>query len=248
MKLLDFKQVKAEKTKKDEEEKKNIERLRKEEIRLINSINSLSEKEKKEKIRAKEELQVMAGNLETKKIELNFDIKNLKKQKEIEMRPVAELKKEAENLLIKILKRENKIQERENKAYETEKRVNLKIEDISERLEELIDREKEIENKENDINNRLIGIKKEEEKIKESLHNLSKKWSEFHQRVLIINSSFEIREKEIESGQKINESINLEFEKERIRLRKEDLAIKDKYKELEKSIEIFNKNKNGKCG
>src|SRR3990167_211120 len=106
MQLLDPTQVKQEKDRSEDERRVRMEKLRVEESSLINSLNIAREDVEKRKREVSEErgqidssLEIYRRSAEKKKRELSSEIASLEAQRAEDLKPINEIRQEAEKRL-----------------------------------------------------------------------------------------------------------------------------------------------------
>ncbi len=180
-------------------------------------------------------MQEIEFNLETKRSEAETEIVSLNGQiasrrQELAdlMKPIHEIRKEADQRLLRAGERE-----RENElAGETLEKDRLLL---TERIEAIVDREQEAERKDNELGERERKIENREKIVDSSEKSLKEKWVEYHEKVNITNLDLKRREKEVEDGKRANNAIRKNLEAEAERQTQERRALQDGWKTLERS-------------
>ena len=230
MKLLDAKKIEVERISKEEKLKENIRKLNKEESASVKRLNMAKESESAEKKRISEDITLAQdeGKAAIKKSILLQEIKVLELQKAEALKPIDEIKTEAESLL----EYARKIN---SDSKKTRLAVDDSIRDVADRINLLIDQEESAIERDLDLNKREERIKWGEDELVRSTKSLGQEWVKFHIAVNAQNKNIERREKEVADQKKSNKDIRQEIEVERKRIADADVAVQDKYKALEQA-------------
>jgi len=212
--------------------------LNEEENATVKRINQLHEHEKKEKQRITEELEPGQKKLQVRKTVLSQEVDFLESRKKEALKPIDDIKLEAEKIL------------KENLEYQKllinrEKKIESREENLIEKEEDVIDRLKEVENEEINLNVREKGIKSAKEEIKRSSEELAKKWVAYHEAVHALNmetKNIERAKKEIEDARLVNENFKKSLDKKEIEQVEHDRQISDRYSTLSRAIDEAKKN------
>ena len=232
MKLLSPEKIEKEEKRSDEELRSRVEKLKVEETKVAKQLNALKEEERKQKHHLDVFIVETEAQLGVKKTILFQEVESLEKRKEEALKPINEIKNNAEKLLNDARTANDRLNAK-NAEFDAKFKENN--EKITERLEDVIDKEHEISDKSTELDNRELGIKAAETEIKKSTDNLGAEWVKFHEKVYVVNGDLERREKEVEDAKKANDAIRQSNEAEAARLRQEDRAIRDKYVALEQA-------------
>ena len=237
MKLLDAEAIKEQEDKGVEEKRRLIEKLRAEESTAINRINILLDKEQEQKERLAIEIKRVDAKCEKIRREkhviiniLEREIKTLEAKKAEAMKPIDEIRTEAEQML-KSLKDEKAITE--NQRVENERALEV----IEDRMDELTDQSAKQTEKEVDLKKRESITESAEKILKESSEILNRSWAEYHAAVHSFNQMVEQKDAEYRALKTANEAFKQSLNAEKERLAQEDLGIKDKYAALQRAKE-----------
>ncbi len=245
MKLLTPEETKQEHDKKESERIARINKLNTEETEIIKRINKSHVNEKIEIANSEKRVSDARTKSDLEIIEISSKVESLKKEvtklesARIEaMKPIEQVRAEANTLLEIANLKQNDLNSRE-------KDLNALKDNLLDKREDLDIRESEIVSKENDLDKREKRVVESEEKTKESANALTKKWSEFHKEVSTANTDLDRKKKEIDDGQKANESFHkslLETEKKN---EQDRIAIKQGYLNLRRATNEISKKNNG---
>lgn len=228
MKLLTPEQVKSEKTKDDKERTERVRKLKEEEIALVSRINQLRTEEQTERERIGAETQKMRNEFAGEKCGLEVEILSLKEHRRDLMKPIDEIRKEADIRLKNATDKEADLARREN-ALATDRQI------LEERHEALEEREDALAEKSEALDRREVNLKAAEQENKRSAESLSAKWLEYHSAVSKSNAEIERREKEVQDARKVNDAVRESNEAESKRLVQERRALQDGYTALEQA-------------
>ena len=146
------------------------------------------------------------------------------------MKPITEIRKEADRRLETAITREEAVTERENA-------VTAREEEVIERIEAVRDTESELSGKAEELDRREKKVREAEQAHKDSQNKLADSWTEYHETVHRTNASLSKREREVEDGRKANDAIRIAQEKRSKEQDAQDRQIKDRYATLQRAIE-----------
>lgn len=228
MQLLSIKEIKEQKNTSNIEKMERIEKLKKEEKDIINSVN-------KKRDESKVEIEDIDKKVSDKKSEyeiiitkLDKEVSSLESRKLEALKPITEIKKEADNILENAKKTEIEININNKKVI---KQISILVE----RTADLVDLETDLKEKKEDSNKRENKILIVEEENKKSSDRLSKSWLDFHKRVNNINLDIKDREQKIKNKEKTNNTLKVEMDIREKELDIKDRMIVDKYKSLQRA-------------
>lgn len=239
MKLLSPEETKSEKSKAEEERIKRVGKLQEAETTASKSLNQTKARVESEIKRLDKELADHEAFVKRRKGELTSEVEVLESRRADAMKPIKEMRQEAESLL----------EEAKTKNEEADENLKKSKEDRSilvEKTEDLVDRESSLDEREELVSLREANSSKEESRLKESQLKLAESWKNFHKEVHEANISLARREKEVADGAKANEVVRLANEAEAKRIVDADRAVADKYKALEQAYIHLGINPNGK--
>lgn len=231
MKLLDAQQVTAEKRKTEESQSERIRRLNKEESDAVKRVNDARDLEAAEKKRLDDLVQDHRNKAAAEICEIDVQISARKRELGVLMKPIDEIRKDAEARLEHAINRDIEVNKREAK-------LEAQTQDFIELAEKLVTRENEVEERASELDRREEKVQKAEEDTKRSAGNLAVKWGDYHKSVNALNARSEALErqaKEIADARRANEAVREANEKESSRLVQERRAIHDAYIALEQA-------------
>lgn len=209
----------------EEEIKKRISALVKEELRLTNELNVTREKYKEAQENILKEFRSLSGEMEEKKSSLLKEVSALETRRRDALRPVEEVLEEANKILevnkkagIDLFNQENRLKEREQK--------------VADRIEKLDEKEDELTERERTVSEREKKVLEEEEKLKESSQKLAKDWVIYHGAVEKTNADFVERERKIEGEKLAIEARSKTLDQKEKEQVEHDRQIQDRYATL----------------
>lgn len=239
MRILQATQIREKDDKKAIEVQSRITRLNEAESNATRSLNKAKEFSGENIELLNQQLEEHESMVRLKKIELSKEVAALEERKKEALAPIKEQVKEAEELLSKAKDKENQVDARDVKLrHESEQLV--------ERTEQLVSIREEIKIEEGEYEKRKIVVSKAEEVSEKSVKELNAKWVKFHDEVSSANSDLSRREKEVNYEHIANDAIRSRLEDKSKEQDKKEIELQDRYKTLEKSIQRFNKDKDGR--
>ena len=229
MKLLDAEKVKKEKDKAEEDLRRRIKKLTDEEIESTKRLNKVIEEEEKEKKRIAEDLTIVrdAAAAEIKKSVLLAEIKALEERKQEALKPISDLRNEAQRQLDNA--KQSNLDAQSNRARTEQLR-----EIFEDKVDALGEQESSLLEKDRELNKREAGIKSAEDEVSRSTESLSKQWVEYHKESRMFLAAIEVREIKVNVEAKANSILKALLEKKEAELMQ---PIEILYSELNKSIE-----------
>lgn len=238
--LLTPESVKSDSQSQAREQQARVRDLSIEEERLIKSINDLRRDEVDEKARIREDVATFRNDAQVEVSKLDLVISN--KKREVEslearraeaMRPIEEIRQEAEALMDQAQKRADDVKEREDKQKEAD-------EAHTEALEKLHDRKQLADEREAALDNRQEMVKQEEQRSKESLEGIAQRWAHFHETVAAKDTELTQREAVVSAGEQANIIKAKELDQKEADYKEKDREIASRYEALERAhIEIL---------
>ena len=200
MKLLDADKVEKEKDRSEEERRATVKRINDEEIASVRRLNEALAEEKREKTRIAEDLTIARNSAiaETKKSVLLAEIKSLEERRQEALKPIDDLRKEAQE------------QFEGAKKFNAESQLKLVRaerlrEDFEDKLDSLGDREESVLEKNRELTKREAGGKASEGEVKRSTESLSKQWGEYHKESTAFIADIKSREDKVVTETKAND-------------------------------------------
>jgi hypothetical protein len=230
--LLTPESVKEGSTSQQQEQRARMRDMAIEEERLIKSINDLQAFEKEEEARVRESVASFRNTAQADMMETELFL--AKKRKEIEplearraeaMKPIEEIRAEAEE-------RNQKSQEREDAVAGREKAADERNEQYVEDLENLDDRKQLLDEREEILAEREMRVKEEEEKSKESLKGVNLRWAELHELIAVTDANMKQRESLVSAGEQANNIRAKELETRHVELLQRSRQLTDQYETL----------------
>lgn len=228
MQLLTPQDVKSERDHELNEKRSLIARLAEEEARVNAMLNIAKQRFAEDMEKMEEDFEEFKNQMLSKRTSLVQEIGALESRRNDAMKPVDDLRKEAENTMKMVREDELAVRSREIAVLDREN-------DLADRLSSVIDRETEVSEKEAEIEQKQAKIDQETEILRASSRALSEKWAEYHTKVHLFNAEAEEKSQKIaseiagiEAGRKVNQE-------EALRLTNERRAIHDAYLALEQA-------------
>lgn len=228
MKLLSQEYVKTTADKISEERKTRIAKLNDEEVKVTKEFNQLKTFVEVDRKKIADEFIMFKQETEAKRKSLIQEVESLEYRKKEALKPLIAIRKEAEQRISNIEKREKELTA--TKIELDEARDNLV--DWAEAVKE---REDNISVKECGLAKRAERIADEEYRLGESTKKLSKNWVEFHATIHSANVDLQRRETAIVANRNAAEAFRESLDQEAKRLENERIAIKDGYIALAKA-------------
>ncbi len=230
MKLLDPIQITAEKKKEKTDQHKRIVKLNIAENQAVKRFNIAVKHDKEKRALIDEEFTSYQAKIADLKGNLTKEVSSLETRKKNALKPITELRKEAEKIYsINVKEKEELVEVRES--------LDEEIERLSVVAEDIIDKVGSLEDKKEDINKREVAIIGVEKTLKASTDRLSQNWKKHHNVVHEVNADLSRREKEIVHGKETNKNFKQELDAEAERQKEERRAIKDGYESLARARE-----------
>lgn len=237
MNLLDPNEIKEEKKANADQSQKLIHALSEEEARINKELNLVRESARLEKEKIEAETSTFIESQKTRKEDLIKEVAGLEQRRVEALKPIEQVKTEAETTLETAKKALSRALQREKDADALhEENLDL-ADDLKDKKEELHDREQRVEKKEN------INIV-EERRLKDSANTLANKWVAFHEAVNTSNVNFENKEKRIQATEKVLDIRKAELDKRDVLQTEHRRQIRDKYQTLARAIEESKKKYN----
>lgn len=216
----------------EQEQRARMRDMSAEEERLIKSINELKIAEQEEKDRVKEDVAEFRNKAHIEVVEIDNvivgkkrEVEALEVRREEAMKPIEEVRKEADE-------RNAKSKEREEAAALLEKELNDRDEVSLNEIEKFEDRKQLQNEREENLDKREEKVKAEEAISKESLAGVNKRWAEFHEVVAVKEKEFDTREAAVNAGEQANLAKAEELEKVSNEQSHQHRQIADKYETL----------------
>jgi uncharacterized coiled-coil DUF342 family protein len=228
MKLLDLNIIKRKSNENEQEIVLRLKKLRDAEKDLIEKVTILKGEYDHQKEINNTQIPELKLQTDVKKQILLSEITELENQKRELLKPIKEIKKDADELF----EDNKKQQEILNQKIKETNDAKDALANTQDQIDEIFD---DIQDKRAVIDARLKGIEGAEDEIRKSSKILSNEWVQYYRDVAQKTKELDERENKLSDLEKVLLILQKENEDEKIRLSNLDKAIKDKYVAFEQS-------------
>lgn len=216
--------------KKETEQLRRIKAINDQENEATRNFNQTKTTCEAEEARIKADLAAFEETASLRKKELTNEVLSLEERRAEAMKPIHEIRKEAEESLAAVTAKASNLTIREEAIVKAER-------EIVERMLAVTEKEDAIEDTIDGLNKREERIASEEETLKLSAGNLSSKWFEYHAIAHELNRDRLKLDKERDAQQSANKAVRDGLEAFKEELNKERIALIDAYAALAKAKE-----------
>lgn len=233
--ILKPEEIKEQGRKAEEERKLRTTALEAEETRLVNRVNLLREEEQAVRKATDDAVQKMRNEYAAEKCELEVELEPLRKERADLMKPIEDVRKEADDRNAKSKEREDAVAKREA-DLEGDKKAFGEYE--TERMEKLADRAEELDERGQNLAERDVAAKKQEEAAKASAQALVGRWAEYHAAADAFNGrvkDVEEREQRASTAEKANQDRAGQLDERERGLEGRERLLRSNYQALEEA-------------
>lgn len=220
-----------------QEQKSRVIRTAEEEKRIIKELNDAHDLEEKEVETKKSALLTEIAPLEEKKTQLENDCITLEKRRADAMRPIYEIREEAEHVLKLTKEKMHSINTIEVSVRAKEDLADKKLDDLDDASDVLIEKSAKLDTREQNIAN-------QEQWIRTSTDELSAKWLSYHQAVKQFDDAVIEKELRIASRESACVIKEQDLSLKEADLSNREIQVADRYQTLQYATEDFEKRKN----
>jgi len=236
MEILTPEKVQSDKEVAVQEQKSRVIRTAEEEARIIKELNDARDQEEKEVETKKSALLTEIAPLEERKQRLEDDCIALEKRRTEAMRPIYELREEAEHTLKVAKEKMNSIEAIEVSARAKEDLADKKLDELDEASDILMERSAKLDTREK-------NIATQEEWNRTSTDELSAKWLSYHQAVKRFDDAVIEKELRIASRESACAIKETDLSLKEADLSNREIQVADRYLTLQHASEDFEKRK-----
>lgn len=236
MEILTPEKIQSDKEVAVQEQKSRVIRTAEEEARIIRELNDAHDLEEKEVETKKSALLTEIAPLEDKKKRLEDDCITLEKRRADAMRPIYEIRTEAEDVLRRAKEKMNSIDAIEVSVRSKEDLADKKLDELDEASDILVERSSSLDKREQNIAN-------QEQWNRTSTDELSAKWLSYHQAVKQFDDAVIEKELRIASRESACAIKETDLSVKEADLSNREIQVADRYQTLQYATEDFEKRK-----
>lgn len=201
MPLLTPEKAKTDSSSQEEEQRARVRDMSQEEERLVASINILRKEESDTKSEVRESVAKYRNDAQTEVHALTIEVTNLENRRAEAMKPIQQVQQEVDERNASSHTREEALIIREAATTALEKDLNSREAAF---LEEAADTKQLQGERDEGLDKREDRIRQEEERSRESLDGLKKRWESFHAAVAEKELELTTRENVVSAGEQAN--------------------------------------------
>jgi len=240
MKLLDPTQVAEKKEKQNDDQLKRIVQLNEAENQAVARMNKAIKEDEEKRATIEVELGVFKAIAADVRANLQKEVSTLEKRKVDALKPIKQLKKEAEIIYKQNVDEQGNLASKRESLEQEQERLSIIAEDLA-------DKASIVEDMKEPLQKREAKVGEAEKVLKTSTDRLSQAWKDHHAKVHEVNADLQQRDQVLKVGMETVVTMRKEIKAEAKRQVDERRSIKDKYDTLERTQQRLSKKKYGKC-